>query len=281
MTPLVIQSIDPLIEKYQLLLVDQFGVLHDGATIYPGVIEALERIRDSGTRIVIISNSGKRAVVNEARLSDMGIERKYYSSLVTSGEVAFSELKNQIDTGLLRPGAQCFLFANDGDLSAVSGLDLTITPRIESADYIVLGGILGKISDLDYYAKLFQQPLARGVPMVCTNPDKWVLSSGTKVMGAGRVAEYYESAGGRVQWIGKPYAPIYQWILANESMADKTEQVVCIGDSIEHDIAGGQAQQLATALVQTGIHTNAGNDELASAYKTHNAQPDYLLPGFR
>ena len=280
MTPTPIETVESLLGRYKLFLIDQFGVLHDGVTPYPQVGVALQAIADAGAKAVIISNSGKRTAVNEQRLTDMGIQRHSYHSLVTSGEVAFEELQRQINIGKLSRGSKCFLFANDGDRSATYGLELDITSHIDSAEIILLSGIRGDTADLDYYADLFKQPLARNIPMICTNPDKRALSAGGHVMGAGRIAEYYESAGGQVQWIGKPYPQIYRWILNHEGFTDNTDQVVCIGDSIEHDIAGGQTQHLATVLVTTGIHSDASDSERADLYHHYNAQPDYLLPAF-
>ena len=36
--------------RHDLSLVDQFGVLHDGARPYPGAVEALAGLREAGTQ---------------------------------------------------------------------------------------------------------------------------------------------------------------------------------------------------------------------------------------
>ncbi len=43
----------------QAILLDQFGVLHDGQKPYPGSIEAVKALADSERRILIISNSSR------------------------------------------------------------------------------------------------------------------------------------------------------------------------------------------------------------------------------
>ncbi|MHC4732679.1 MAG: TIGR01459 family HAD-type hydrolase, partial [Planctomycetota bacterium] len=45
-------------------LVDQWGVLHDGATAYPGAQDCLARLTALGKRVVVLSNSGRRAALN-------------------------------------------------------------------------------------------------------------------------------------------------------------------------------------------------------------------------
>ena len=44
----------------QAILLDQFGVLHDGQNPYPGAIEAVTALADSGRSVLIISNSSRR-----------------------------------------------------------------------------------------------------------------------------------------------------------------------------------------------------------------------------
>ena len=45
--------------QFDLFLVDQFGVLHDGVTAYPGAIEGLAELASPERKIVVLTNSGK------------------------------------------------------------------------------------------------------------------------------------------------------------------------------------------------------------------------------
>ncbi|RUY02056.1 TIGR01459 family HAD-type hydrolase, partial [Mesorhizobium sp. M2A.F.Ca.ET.040.01.1.1] len=54
---------------------------------------------------------------------------------------------------------------------------------------------------------------------------------------------------------------------------------VCVGDSVEHDIAGGQAAGVATALVLSGILVDSGDP--AGLLDEFNAHADYMLDAFR
>ena len=57
--------------------------------------------------------------------------------------------------------------------------------------------------------------------------------------------------------------------------------MVCIGDSVEHDIAGGKGAGLASALVTTGILDGMPRpSELAKLFAAHGAAPDFILPEF-
>ena len=42
------------------VLLDQFGVLHDGQKAYPGAVKAVEYLHGLGLRVLIVSNSSRR-----------------------------------------------------------------------------------------------------------------------------------------------------------------------------------------------------------------------------
>jgi ribonucleotide monophosphatase NagD (HAD superfamily) len=44
----------------QGILLDQFGVLHDGKNAYPTAIDAVRKLSEAGRKVVILSNSARR-----------------------------------------------------------------------------------------------------------------------------------------------------------------------------------------------------------------------------
>jgi hypothetical protein len=46
--------------SYKGVFLDQFGVLHDGTTPYPGAIKGVEYLAERGMKLLIISNSSRR-----------------------------------------------------------------------------------------------------------------------------------------------------------------------------------------------------------------------------
>ncbi|MBX2823758.1 MAG: HAD hydrolase-like protein [Gammaproteobacteria bacterium] len=57
-------------------------------------------------------------------------------------------------------------------------------------------------------------------------------------------------------------------------------RVICVGDSIEHDIAGGASAGLSTALVRTGILDDLTDENRQAEYARYAVCPDYILPAF-
>jgi HAD superfamily hydrolase (TIGR01459 family) len=279
-SPIELPGIASLLDRYGVFFLDQFGVLHDGSTPYPGAVEALERLKSAGKRIVLLSNSGRRSAANEARLIKLGFKSGTWDLFLSSGEFAWRIFSGHGGGSRLKPGAKCLLIARENDRSAIDGLDLELVDSGAEAELILLSGSEGDRYELGHYEKLLAPAARRAVPCYCTNPDKIMLTSVGPRFGAGRIAEIYEAFGGPVTWIGKPFTEIYRVALSMIGSPDG-RGVVCVGDSVEHDVAGGKAAGLATALVAGGILAGASADELAKLFRENDAEPDYLLPGFR
>ena len=272
-------DLSALVRRYDVFFVDQFGVLHDGHKAYPGAIEGLERLKASGGTIVLLSNSGRRARPNEERMLRLGFRPRSWDLFVSSGEVAWRKFAGETAEPDLRPGTKCLLVARDGDRSAVDGLDLELVEDGAKAEIVLLTGSEGDRFPLDHYRALLAPAAGVGAPLVCTNPDKIMLTATGPTFGAGRIAEMYAELGGKVEWIGKPYKEIYQAALdlvGNPPL----DRVVGIGDSIEHDIVGAKNAGIASALVRSGILADLDRTGLEALYRRHGARPDHLLSRF-
>jgi HAD superfamily hydrolase (TIGR01459 family) len=287
--PTFCSGLADLASRYRGFIVDQWGVLHDGARAYAEAIECLVQLRTAGKRIVLLSNSGKRTLINRARLAEIGIDESLYDSIVTSGEATWQALAERTEPFFAALGGRCILWSRYGDRSVVEGLPLAVVERVEDAEFLLLGGVEDDAHLADFAAQL-EAAAARGLPMVCANPDiVAVLPDGRFGVGPGALAHHYEQLGGTVRYVGKPHRPIYQACL--EALGElPRDQVLTVGDSIAHDVAGGAAMELDTALIMSGIHSRifdvergaganrAALEELAREY---GVLPRWVLPRFR
>jgi HAD superfamily hydrolase (TIGR01459 family) len=271
-----LNSLSDLVPLFDAFLVDQFGVLHDGVAPYPGTVEALRKLKESGKTILLISNSGKRAAPNEQRLLQLGFTAGSWNHFLTSGEVAWRMLNRSLTDGKKK---RCLLIARGSDKSAVDGLPLEIVGDGAQADVVLISGSEGDTYEMDHYRRLLELAAARNVRCLCTNPDKIMLTPKGPRFGAGRIAEEYAEMGGPVTWIGKPFPEIYE---TARTILDgiPTSRIACVGDSIEHDIAGGHQAGFSTVLVTTGILASASDAERNELYRTYGVEPDYVLPAF-
>ncbi|MEM7566419.1 MAG: TIGR01459 family HAD-type hydrolase [Pseudomonadota bacterium] len=265
-----IASLSDVSGRFDAYLIDQFGVLHDGVRPYPGAIAALRGLKETGARIALVSNSGKRAASNIARLRKLGFPDESYDAFITSGEVAWSLLRS--GAVYVPAGANVLHIARGEDRSALEGLDLSPTDDPEACDLVLIAGSEAERVLIEAYEARLAEPASRRVPALCTNPDIVMLTADGPRFGAGEIARRYEAMGSRVTWIGKPYPAIYEAAMDALGHPDPL-RTLCIGDSLEHDIAGGQSIGAQTLLVTGGIPL----DEAAA----ERIRPTYVAPAFR
>jgi HAD superfamily hydrolase (TIGR01459 family) len=262
--------------SFKAVFFDQYGVLHDGGSPYPGAKDALKALKSRGVKIVVLSNSGRTGAANAERLAALGFEPELYDLLVTSGDVARTLLKRGRFPALLAPGARCFVISTGGDDEFASALGMVRTARSDEADLVVIAGNQADKVSLDDYRALLAPAAQRRTPCICVNPDKLMLTASGNAPGAGRIAEIYEELGGAVTWVGKPFPEIYL-AAAELSQVQNPRDILCVGDSVEHDIAGANRFGAFAALVRTGILTDFSDKELAAEIGRHGALPDYII----
>jgi HAD superfamily hydrolase (TIGR01459 family) len=287
--PTFCAGVAELAARYDHFMVDQWGVLHDGHAPYPDAIDCLRQLQAAGKRVVLLSNSGKRTWVNRARLKEIGFEDRLFDAVVTSGEATWRALEDRTDPFFRELGRRCILWSRYGDRSLVEQLDLELVERVADADFLLLGGI-EDVARLDDFLGVLESAAERDLPTVCANPDIVAVQANCAFGTApGAVARHYEGLGGRVFYVGKPHRPIYELCLealGNPPRAD----VVAIGDSVQHDIAGAAGMMLDTALVMAGIHgpgfdlvggLDANQAALEQLETEFGVRPRWILPRFR
>lgn len=246
----MVQAIDSLIQiagHFDAIVFDQWGVLHDGSTAYGGAIATVTALKSRGLRLAILSNSGKRAAPNLGRVAAMGFDATLFDLVMTSGEALWQDMAaNRIDARRLFPIERA-----PGDAAQwAQGLDVTLTDDPSSAEAILLMGLPDCTDPATYKAALIP---GHCPPVLCTNPDRASPRAGGRtVLSPGALAHAHADQGGTVHFYGKPHPPVFDAVRAALDLAP--DRILMVGDSLEHDIAGGHAAGWATAFVQGGLH---------------------------
>ena len=287
--PPLVDGLRTLAPRFDAFLLDQFGVLHDGTTVYPGVIDCLEALKAAGKRVVILSNSGTRRALNQDRLALLGIATALYEDFVTSGEVARAYLESA--PAELRPGTggtaplRCLPLGGPAERAILEGLPVIEVAQVAGADFLLVASFGQDPPPREAFTETLEAARRRGLTLVCANPDVKGVSPRGLIHAPGALAADYEAAGGKVVYIGKPHPLIYRHVL-NGLAPLPPERVIAVGDSLAHDIAGAAGVGLAAALVIAGIHHAELGDpadgeafasRLAALERRHHARPDYLL----
>ncbi|WP_411816621.1 TIGR01459 family HAD-type hydrolase [Hyphococcus sp. DH-69] len=252
----IIPSFGAIAERYDALLCDAWGVIHNGVSLFPGVADALTRFRETRGPVIILTNAPRPSSVIPAQLDRLGLPKNAIDGIVTSGDATRAAI-------IAKLPAPAFRLGPPKDDALYHGLDIDFRP-IDEAEFIICTGMMDDHNDSpEDYRAMLQQAAARGLPMICANPDIVVNWGGRMIWCAGALAEIYAEYGGEVIFGGKPHAPIYD--LALEMIDDirghetAKDRILAVGDGLKTDILGANKQDIDVLLIagEGGIHNGA------------------------
>ena len=159
----------------------------------------------------------------------------------------------------------------------LDGLGYRIVATPEEADFILFGSSTAPELSLGKdHAPILARAAGRHLPAVCANPDRVGVASTVLIEGPGVLAAHYQSIGGSVRYVGKPYPEVYRRCFRMLA-AVPTNRILAIGDSLEHDVAGGRNAGCQTGFVAGGIHAAEVETEQgrAALYARLGISPDF------
>lgn len=251
MTLDIFDGVGAIADAHDGFILDLWGVIHDGHAPYPGAIECLESLRNRNKRIVFLTNAPRRAERVIEQLRRFGVADDLYDAVVSSGQAARDSLAARMaqEEGRRRP---YFHLGPERDAGLLEGLPFDEVDDIEAADLIVNTGFDDADPRIEPMMPLLEAGAARGVPMICTNPDIVVVrQDGSRFPCAGLIARHYEELGGHVTYFGKPHGAVYDVCLSR--LAVPRARVAAIGDGPATDIAGAVGAGIDAYLVTGGI----------------------------
>lgn len=252
--PVFVSGLSALAGRYDALLCDVWGVVHNGVAAWPAASEALSRFRAGGGRVVLLTNAPRPAGPIHVQLAGLGVPRDAYDDIVTSGDVTRDVIARLAAEGRRK----VHLVGPDRDLPLVEGLPIELAAA-EAAEQIVCTGLFDDETETpDDYRERLAGYVARGLPFVCANPDRVVERGDRLIWCAGALADLYAGMGGEVHLLGKPHAPIYAAararIAAVLGRPLDERRVLAVGDGLLTDVLGGFREGLDVLLVTAGIH---------------------------
>ena len=215
-------------KNYKSLLLDMWGVMHNGSEAYPGVLDTISKLKEDGIKLVILSNSSKRKSNSIKMLGKLGFNPDDFDDIITSGEIAFQLLSRNLklsDEHLWSKlenikEQKVFVFGSgDGDEEYCTSSGWELAPITEAnlilarGTFTINGGvnvgvdgenfisadntIISKnIHGEELYFKELNRILtiaaSRQIPMLISNPDKVRPDKGLPPM-PGAIGDSYES----------------------------------------------------------------------------------------
>lgn len=275
-----IGSLGEITDDYDVVLCDVWGVLHNGVDPFPLAGEALTAARSGGATVVLITNSPRPWKGVATQLDLIGVPATAYDRIVTSGDVT----RRLIGEG----PKKVFLLGPDRDLPLLDGLDVERVGEKEAQSIVCTGFFDDETETPEDYREMLAGFIARGVPLICANPDLVVERGHRLIPCAGAMAALYAEMGGETRIAGKPYAPIYAAALAAAKEARGAfdpARVMAVGDGMPTDVKGAIDAGFDLLYISGGIHAaeyvRDGQTDvllLTQYLERENASPKWWMP---
>lgn len=280
----ILKQAGELLARYDVLISDVWGVVHDGLWALEPACTALTAFRAKGGAVVLLSNAPGPSQQIAGVLDAKRVPRQAWDRLVTSGDVTRALVAESHQKRVFHIGWQ-------SDRSVFEGLGVELVDAA-SADLVVATELNDYRTETpEQYRPLLEGFAARGLPFICGNPDLVVHVGEDLLPCAGALATIYEELGGAVAWAGKPYRPAYDLALAaatalRDGRPVDPAKVLVIGDAVRTDLAGARLMGFDSLFIAGGIHrdeTMRGGevdpDGLAKVLAEQDVQPVAAMAG--
>ena len=285
----VINSFSEISDKYDVFILDQWGVMHDGHHGYDYAIDAVKHLIYKNKQLIIISNSSKRRISSINRLKDLGFDKNNFIEVMTSGEMIWQELKDFSYKYDFKT-KNCFHIF---DSSKEDGKDFRIglekfkfIDNIKDADFILACTPFQNTKPIDYIP-ILKEALEMNLIMFCANPDFVTVEENNdkNIYCMGTIADLYDHMGGKVVILGKPSKEIYLKSCKQFDQIDMSK-ILAVGDSLHHDILGASNFGVDSVLITSGIHKDLFKNSIEKGIKNiendrkWNFKPTYVCKNF-
>jgi HAD superfamily hydrolase (TIGR01459 family) len=254
--PRLISGLSEIAPNHDALICDVWGVIHDGQAHHPAAADALFQFKEQHGPVVLLTNAPRTPEEVAIQCRSYGLPDGCYDAIVSSGGAARDELARRSAAKTL----PLYYIGPDRDLPMIQGLDI-VRAEIDQAEVALAIGLVDDMTEtVADYAPRLAAMRARGLTMLCANPDLVVHRGDRLVSCAGALAQAYEAQGGQVIYYGKPHLPVYAAALAAAARAADAagrpgpKRPLAVGDGLLTDIRGANAAKLDVLFIADGVH---------------------------
>jgi HAD superfamily hydrolase (TIGR01459 family) len=248
LSPPHISHLRAIIENYDAVICDIWGVLHNGVNVFEEAITTLKALREVQKPVILVSNAPRPGWSVQEQLNLLGVPDTTWDFIVTSGDVTRHYVRQNYK------GKKVLHIGPDRDAPFFENLD--VEKVSDKADCIICTGLFDDaIETPDNYRDQLQALAEAGLPMICANPDKVVERGDQIIYCAGALSDAYQSFGGTTINLGKPHAPIYEYALSQAGLNPvEPARILTIGDSLRTDLKGASQAGYGCLFITQGIH---------------------------
>ncbi|WP_300059614.1 TIGR01459 family HAD-type hydrolase [uncultured Roseobacter sp.] len=283
----IITHLSEIAAQYDALFVDLWGCVHNGVSALPEAVAALKAYRESGGKVVLVTNSPRPRAGVEKQLTAFNVPEDSWDTIATSGDSARSAMFRGV------VGEKVWHIGYPGDERFFEPIGVVQNPvevravPLEEAEGIVCTGPRDPLADPAVMRPEFLMAKQRGLKLLCANPDIIVDRGEQREWCAGALAQLYTEMGGESLYFGKPHPPIYD--LARRRLSAlgvdvPDSRILAIGDGVLTDIAGAMGEDIDSlfisgglAAAETGTRTQPDPDALSSYLEKEMSSPTYAI----
>ena len=158
--------------------------MHNGIKLNSKAMEVIKNLTNSLKKIVFLSNAPRPSSKVINFLLKMGMDKKYLSSVITSGEAAMHAINQN------KFGKTFFHLGPPRDTSVFDKVKENKT-NIDKCDFILCTGFFDDYGDdLNYYKDFLKNHISK--KLICTNPDLTVHRGDIEELCAVSIAKLFE-----------------------------------------------------------------------------------------
>jgi len=252
----IVDSLAEISHRYDVVLCDLWGCLHNGRIAFPAAIAALQAFRAKGGAVVLLTNAPRARSYVAKQLQRLEVPDNAWDVITTSGDSARAAMFRGM------AGEKVYFIGYEADLSVFEPLNIVDNPveitrvPLDQAQGIVCCGPADPYADPAVYRSDFLYAKQKGLPLLCFNPDVVVDVAGSRQWCAGALAQLYTEMGGTSHYFGKPHPPIYDLArrrLAALGISAPEHRILAIGDGIQTDVAGAMGEDLDVLFITGGL----------------------------
>ena len=253
----IIENFAEISGQYDAAFVDLWGCMHNGIKALPGAVAAMQRYRDEGGKVVLVTNSPRPWDSVARQIHRFGIPEDAWDAIATSGDSARAAMFRGI------VGEKIWFMGetprDDDFFKPLKIIDNPVNIRkvpLDEAEGIVCCGPFDPMADVDVNRPEFLYAKQKGLKLLCANPDIVVDRGEVREWCAGALAALYTEMGGESLYFGKPHPPIYDLArrrLAALEDAPSDPRIIAIGDGIGTDVLGGVQEDLDVLFISGGL----------------------------
>lgn len=273
-----IDNFKSIIDKYEVVFFDAFGVLKNYGGLLPGIENTFAYLQEQGKEYFIVTNDASRSPVQLAEsYNGKGLTAITPDRIISSGMLTKEYLDLKVNDGIVAylgtPDSAHYIDSSGLHTLPVSEVNAGNIDSVNALVFLDDEGFEWE-RDLNKTVNLMRK---RTIPAIVANTDQaYPVTKQDVSIAIGGLASMVEKIVGKAFIrFGKPDSQMFMFAydLLRERRPISKKDIVMVGDTLQTDILGGNKFGLDTVLVLSG-NTQAKDAE--SSITSTGIVPTYI-----